>query len=189
MAVETAEGEILLRCRRAGSWGGLWRMKKGWAGVAFLGLVVSAIGWVNLLAAAVRGEGAGLSARPYEWFFTAGGGLVVILAAATDTSPWLAARRGRPVRLTPSGVTYAGRVTVPWSRFQRFDLVPGADGRQELVGVLTDAEGLSARLSAYRIGPDAVSLGDVDDRPEAPTAVRRWRDGPLAGRIDHSPPE
>jgi hypothetical protein len=186
---ETAEGEILLRCRRAGSWGGLWRMKKGWAGVAFLGLVVSAIGWVNLLAAAARGEGAGLSARPYEWFFTAGGGLVVILVAAADTSPWLAARRGRPVRLTSSGVTYVGRVTVPWSRFQGFDLAPGADGRQELVGVLTDAEGLSARLSAYRVGPDAISLGDVDDRPDATEAVRRWWGGTLAVHIDYPPPD
>jgi hypothetical protein len=150
-------------------------MKKGWAGIAFLGLVVSAVGWVNLLAAAERGEG--LSSRPYEWFFTAGGGLIVLLAASADTAPWLAARYGRPVRLTPSGVTYAGHVTVPWSRFERFDLVQGADGRQELVGVLPDAEDLSARLGAYRAGPDTVTLGDVDDRPDALAAVRRWRDG------------
>jgi hypothetical protein len=174
MAGETADVEILLRCRRAGSLGRLWRMKKGWAGIAFIGLVVSAVGWVNLLAAAERGEG--LSSRPYEWFFTVGGGLIVLLAALADTAPWLAARYGRSVLLTPSGVTYAGHVTVPWNRFERFDLViRGSGGRQELVGVLPDAEDLSARLGAYQAGPDAVSLGDVDDRPDALAAVRRWR--------------
>jgi hypothetical protein len=172
-----AENEdVLLPCARAGSWYGLWRATKWWAGIAFLGLVVSAVGWVNLLAVAARGEPIGPSARPYEWFFTATGGLVCVLTLTMEAGPWLTARRGRPVRLTSFGVTYFRRVTMPWSMFHEFDVLVDESGRRELVGLFVSGASVSARLGAYRIAEDALSLGDVDERLDVLDAVRRWRE-------------
>jgi hypothetical protein len=170
-------GEIRLRCARAGSWRGLWRATRPWAGIAFLGLVVSGIGWMNLLADAARDEPLGFSARPLEWLFTAAGAVIVVLTLTMDLGPWVRRRRGRPVHLDATGVTYGNRVTVPWERFEGFEVVTRQDGRHELVGRARQPRAVPAGLAPYLVADDVLSLGDVDERPDALDAVHRWRPG------------
>jgi hypothetical protein len=153
---------------------------KPWAGIAVLGLAVSGIGWVNLLADAARGETLAFSARTPEWLFATAGGASVVLSLTMELGPWIHARRGRPVLLCDSGVTYADRITVPWSRFEGFDVVARRDGRHELVGRIRDAGDVPTGLAPYVVADGALSLGDVDDRPDALDAVRLGRP-PLGG--------
>lgn len=184
--MKIGQAEIRLRCARAGSWRGLWRATRWWTGIAFIGFVVSAIGWVNVLASAVRGEPAGLEARPYEWFFAVGGALIIVLALTMELGPWLSARYGRPVRLHPKGVTYFGHVTVPWERFVEVETIPGAGGRTELAGRTPAVASVTTRLAPYVISGDRLSLGDVGDGPgAAPSGVletiRGWRESAAGG--------
>lgn len=183
----TREAEIRLACARAGSWRGLWRATRWWTGIAFIGFAVSAIGWVNLLAAAVRGEPVGAPARTGEWDLAAIGAVVVVAALTMELGPWLTARYGRPVRLHPAGVTYFGHVTVPWNRFEAVEAIPGAGGRTELAGRTPAIASVSTRLAPYVISGDRLSLGDVRDEPDADSpsgvleAIQVWRESAAGG--------
>lgn len=176
----TPDAEIRLACRRAGSWRGLWRATRWWTGIAFAGFAVSAIGWVNLAAAAVRGEPVGAPARTGEWTLAAIGALIFMVALTMELGPWLSARYGRPVRLHPEGVTYFGHVTVPWTRFEDVEAIADAGGRTELAGRTPAVASVAARLAPYVISGDRLSLGDVregsgtGDPAGVLEAIRRW---------------
>jgi hypothetical protein len=157
------------------------------AGLSGFGLMISLIGWINLYATPRS-----LTDAPLEWFFGVVGSLCVILMLLILLVHHVVFRRGLPVVLSASEVKFVTSPSLPWSAFERVEVVwhqPG--GHPELIGLLAAALPAETKrgLTAYLVrdsgsaGP-ALRLGDLEgtDTQQVREAVRTWTGRELTDR-------
>jgi hypothetical protein len=159
-------GEVELRSAQARS-----RLPMFMGGVAFLGLAVGLIGWINLYAAHRESRPAGLGDVPFEWFFAGTGSLIFVLSLVLATVFWLTPRSETVSVLSAAGPVFAGGTTVPWPAFERFELVWRPSGGRQLIGwpAATLPAELHRAVRPFLVsdlgdgGTVPLRLGDVDD--------------------------
>jgi hypothetical protein len=165
-------------------------------GLAFLGLVLSLIGWINLYGAHRDGRSARFTDATFEWFFAGAGSLIFILSVLLAIVFWLTPGSGPANVLSASGVTYADGVAVPWSAFEHLELVWRSGGGPQLIGRLAPALPTEVRRAvtphlANDLRDDLhdegvpLHLGDVDDAEAQRLrhAVKGWAGREVTERL------
>jgi hypothetical protein len=145
---------IKLRSRRSRPDRGLG---KPLAGFAFLGLVISMIGWLNLL---TTHRDHSFYADPFEWYFAVAGSLIAILSGLLLVTVRFGPDRPCVV-LSAGGAAFSGGETLPWAAFDRLVEVHHPDGGRELIGSLAVALSEETRqgLAPYLVAGNLSDLG------------------------------
>jgi hypothetical protein len=163
------------------------------AGVSFLGLVFSLIGWLNLYGAYRDDRPTGLPDQPFVWFFAVAGSLIVLLPPLLLAAYGFRVRKGALTVISAAGVAFLHGNTLPWSSFAHIEIVWQPAGGRELIGSLAEPLPAETRrmLAPYLVTGsgqegDRVSLrlGDVNDAntQDIRAALRTWTGSEITER-------